>query len=318
MSSRVVSSLVSMMSISVNKIFSRIKNYLSDKIRAAFLKTDDDSELYYVYIPYPDVLPKNKRSKWTTNEKKRNAPFQSYDCYQFSSNQGAHFWYSETRFSGIPYTALIIPESSNTPVITTKNWTYFLTWDNGVLIECIQAERDAENSDEKDRYVGFKGWAAPAPLQHFNITPAKTAFAMMIVFSLFFAWQAGRVLSYQVAASSLSDDIASLNSQISEKLPELDKYKSRIDWINKKNNWEGEHGLPEIAIATVLKSLPAMEKVVVESIVWETKRITLEIIGEEVELASLVSVLENNVNTESAQVRPHQKANTWVIEAEFK
>ena len=293
-----------------------------DRIESIFwgssVDIDDTSAAFYVFKPFPSSLKPTQTEEWGLLQSKVLSPFDKGERYTYLSHAGISVWAVPNRFKGVPETALQQPLVDGLHRVKGSNYYYEQHWKDGVMLSCEPIEGSIA-SNEKLLPLRFtesmtSGWGVKRNFDKWLTKPISWLFIMAFLIASFFIWQLGVTFSYVIQKNNIQSSIEHLEIEVGDKLALQSKYQAQQSTIELINNWRRQNGFLPQAIASVAQVVMNYGEWDAENIEWQGKRLVLLLELGDIEISRLVADLEGTELFTEVGIRPHSKANTWVLE----
>jgi hypothetical protein len=284
-------------------------------------EVDTDSKAFFVFRPYPKHIKRNQIEQWAQLQCKALSPFVGGKHYHYLSKVGLHLWISQVGFRGLPETALQKPLNNGTHLTAGTKHFYQQTWSEGLLMSCLVVEPSAQQNGSVASTLEIDNgapWAVTRNIDHQIKTP--TTWLSICVFLLICGviWHSVGILTLNFQYSHAESEAEKLQGELGEKLSRQDRVKSQQRSLANLQKWQNEFGyLPE-TFAAIVDKINLQGKWKANSIAWQNRTLVLELISTELDIASLVSALEQEHSLARVNIRPHVNENTWILEATLK
>ena len=87
--------------------------------------------------------------------------------------------------------------------------------------------------------------------------------------------------------------------------------------INQITGWYSEFGNMPVAFSKTLTTLVDNENIVVNTMQWQNKQLSLEFSAAQIDITQLVEMTQDLDGVKNAQIKPHNENNTWVLEVQW-
>jgi hypothetical protein len=105
---------------------------------------------------------------------------------------------------------------------------------------------------------------------------------------------------------------------LGEKLARQSQLQNQQQGLLTLQNWHNEFGFLPETFAAVASKISLQGEWKANAITWQNGILTLEISSTTLDIAMLVSELEQSESLSKINIRPHANANTWTLEASVK
>lgn len=278
-------------------------------------RLDAQTQAFYLFVPFPEQLKREEKTDWLALQAKLFSPFQSAHHYIYSSSKGAHLWFATAPFNGIPETAFGQRRTNGQHHIASKYWRYEQTWQDGILFDCLAYPTD--NTSDLYAWNKPEAWGVQKNAEK----ALKSPLVWTSIASLFFAF----VLLFHIigigtiATQQLYVDgkIAKLNEAVGPKLILRDRLSLSSSAVIKQNEWHRAFSFVQIKLSKVLAIASALGDFVIGSLEWQEKTLSIEFKSENIDVTQLIDQLQMVNDIESVNLRPHNAAQTWVLEVKW-
>lgn len=279
-------------------------------------KIDANTEYFFVFKPFPKGLTKEERTKWSQLQVDLLSPFKHSYTYQYNSRKGTHLWFSKRPFDGIPETAAQTSMKDGSHVLMSSNYTYKQVWEDGLMVACVAIPTTSETTN-KLQYSQKTFWAMPRKLET-AVKKTSTWYGVVItlfcVYLFFIAAAWATTFSQRVF---LTDYNEQLSDEIGPKLNMREKLSRAQTAIDALYSWQYEYQAPPIVVGLALKELNAISSIIVNRIQWQNNQLQIEFVSDDINITQLVAQSEKINGVKTANIRPHNDTNTWVLEIQW-
>ncbi|MDC8833003.1 hypothetical protein [Alteromonas gilva] len=274
---------------------------------------DTKSEVYYVFKAYPASLKPSQKADWAKIQARVVNPFVGGDAYHYLSANGVAIWTTAGSFQGLPETAAQGVLADGMHRVTGENFAYEQHWAAGEMTAChvlTEKATDAVAMSEEQR--GY--WARHRNIDRWLKKPITWAMLAGVVFGVMIAWQAGSFVSLAVQGNQLDSDIVKLEDLVGDRLDEQARLQNDQQFIGRAQSWQSEAGYLPQALAEVLSELGESSKWQINLLEWQLKELKVELQMANLNIAELVTKLEQSPLFERVAIRPHANEDTWILE----
>ncbi|NVK55273.1 MAG: hypothetical protein HWE26_06635 [Alteromonadaceae bacterium] len=274
---------------------------------------DTKSEVYYVFKAYPASLKPSQKADWAKIQARVVNPFVGGDTYYFLSANGVAIWTTAGNFIGLPETAAQDVLADGTHHVSSDHFVYEQHWSAGEMTTCCVLNdkvNDAIALREEPR--GY--WARHRNIDRWLKKPVTWVMLAGVVFGVLIAWQAGSFVSLALQENQLDQDIAKLEELVGDRLDEQARLQNNQQFISGSLSWQSEVGYLPQALAGVLSELGESRKWQINLIEWQLNVLRVELQMANLNIAELVTKLEQSPLFERVAIRPHANEDTWILE----
>lgn len=300
------------------QFFDSSLNWLDQILWPVNHQVDAETPCFYVFKAFPANLRASEMSQWIELQSHALSPFANGACFKYTSRKGVHFWYSATPMKGVPETALQSALTDGTFKVAGENFHYVQTWKDGVLVSCVNAS-NASSDDHKATPIGNydSPWALPRKLDQELKSPFSWTLITLTLFVFVILWTAVGHGITQWQRVSTEKEVQLVSDRLSPILAQQNALRQTSSTTNNVTSWQIEHGFLPESLATVVGILTPYGNWSPQVITWQNKTLGLEFTASDIDIASLVEVIEADSSVSQVTIRPHNAPNTWVLEAVF-
>ncbi|MBN7820434.1 hypothetical protein KJY73_14980 [Bowmanella sp. Y26] len=270
--------------------------------------------MIYVFRPRPKQLKQSELENWTSLQIKTLCPFVNGFHYSHISPAGLHIWFSNQAFSGIPETALQTALPDGDFVIKGQRFTYEQTWHNAVLVSCEIVD-EKSHAQESVAIETNKPWATEVKLKKTLVSPLTWLVIGGFTLLCFILWFAISFLTLSMQEHSTKQESERLSELSGERIVQQTALREQQQQVQLINEWLNIHGqLPE-TLGLVAEKINKQGSWKVNQIRWQNKAMELELQGENIDIAQLITDLETIPELQSVSIRPFSSGGAWIIEA---
>jgi hypothetical protein len=305
------------------KQFENILTLIDQFIWPAAAAVDTHSKVFFVFKAYPKQLKRNQIEQWALLQCSSLSPFVGGAHYAYLSKAGLHLWMAQGEFNGVPETAMqtILPDGSHSVAGATHH--YQQTWRDGLLISCFCVEQADLQTTTTDASVSIQldkraPWAVTRQIDQ-QLKKPSTWLALALFISLCGGiWQISGYLTLSMQQRNAELQIVELQDSLGDKLAQQSQLQTQQQGLLMLQNWHGEFGFLPATFATVASKINLQGEWQANAIAWQDGILTIEISSTKLDIATLVTELEQAESLHQINIRPHAKDNTWVLEASVK
>ena len=293
-------------------------NWLDQIIWPVNHQADTNTPCFYVFKAFPANLKSSEIKQWIELQIHSLSPFVNGSHFKFVSRVGVHLWFSASPFKGVPETALQSQHPDGNYLVKGEQLCYQQTWKNGVLVSCVPAAQ--RSSEQADIMLNSSDspWAVPRKLDDELRSPLTWTILSVALLSLVLVWSGVGYGITKWQTASAESEISEVSERLGPLLAQQTSLRQNTSTFNAIVNWQTEHGFIPESLATVMESLADFGTWKPRLVTWQNKTLGIEFTASDVDIASLVQILESKDNINQVTIRPHNAQDTWVLEAEFK
>lgn len=309
-----LSRLISVVDVSTNFVGKTdiLLNKLERFIWPIATSIDHDTATHYAYKAVPVSVKNNQVHDWAKLQLKTLSPFPDGDNYYFISRKGLHAWFAMSELTGVPETAGQNRLADGKQVVEVNNHFYQQVWCDGVLTECL---RLPQSSYSEAQAVGSdQPWAIDRKLKQALLKPLTWLSIAGIAFILSLIYSSIATVTIQIQHNRYSSDTEVLQNELGEKLNTVTQLRQRQGALQSLTQWNLHDGSLPRTLSTAIEGVLLQTNWHAQSIVWQNKTLTLEIVTESIDIAELVNHLEQQIDISKVVIRPATQANTWTLE----
>lgn len=305
----------------IQKQYDQSLTWLNQLIWPSEQEIDPCTKAFYVFKAYPKELKNNQMQAWAKLQRHSLSPFVAGEVYQYLSKAGLHLWISQGKFSGIPETAIqtVLPDGNYTLAGSTH--LYQQSWQNGLLVSCFTIENKSAEGTEPTLPLKIEKrspWGVPRKIDE-KLKLPSTWLGLTLFLSLCVSfWFGTAYLTATIQQSSAETHISQLESSLGEKLAMQNQLQNKQQGLSLLQNWQQEFAFLPETFAQVAKKLSLEGTWKANSVSWQNRTISIELMAEDLDIAKLVNNLESLEDLSKINIRPHASENTWILEASVK
>lgn len=290
-----------------------------DKLDKRFFKqamnVDGETFSFYTFKAYPKTLSKQVRGDWARIQAKALSPYEKGEVQYYLCDSGVAIWACANKFNGVPETRAQYRMSDGSYIVKGKMHSYKQVWTNGVLSQCYILESNNQCDVALDTYDN--PWAVERQIDAILASPKFWAGVTGVVLATVFIWFLVAQTTIFASVSVLEEEIAESEQAMGDVLAQQVELQGKADVLELLNQWRYRFLPFQVVVGEVVKSVSKQTVWNADSIEWQSNTLVTELSSSDIDIASLVQVLENNVLIDKAAVRPHARENTWVLEVTF-
>lgn len=279
---------------------------------------DSQTKTFFVYKPYPKQLKRSQIKQWAELQSHSLSPFTNGQHYQYLSAIGLHLWFSQDTFTGIPETALQIGLSDGVHTVSSSNYVYRQTWENGTLVNCITLGSNVNSTSIPLNINQLNPWAVPRKIDKQLKKPATWLGLTAFIGLCATLWFIAAYTTLGLQRHRAEQQIAELQESLGPKLAEQAKLQNQQQNLLTLQNWHNEFAFLPEAYAAVAEKINLQGTWKTNTINWQNRILSVELSAQNLDIAKLVAELESVTSLGQINIRPHLTDNTWVIEAAVK
>ena len=290
-------------------------NKLDKRLFKQTINVDSKTFTFYTFKFYPRTLSRQMREDWAKIQAKVNSPFENGEVQYHLCDVGVAIWACADKFSGLPETRAQKILSDGSHVVKGKSQHYKQFWKQGILTQCYVIESNDEYEVELE--VDKTPWAVDRQIDKIIASPVHWAVFIAALFCIIFIWFISAITTINISVAHLEEKIASSEVEMGAVLNQQVELQNRAGVISQLNQWRHRFLPFQVVFGELVKSVSAHTTWDATSIEWQANVLILELNSYNIDIASLVQVLENNKLINKAAVRPHTRENTWILEVTF-
>ncbi|WP_026377041.1 hypothetical protein [Aestuariibacter salexigens] len=281
-------------------------------------KIDTQTETFFIFRPFPKGLSAQNRDDWVALQVRTNAPFINCSHYCFVSTLGAHIWYATNTLNGLPETAAVNSQKDGECYIKGQTQCYRTKWQKGVMTECTRLDTLPENATavHSDKTL-HNAWGLQHKLDVLMRKPTFWTSTVGVGFVCALLWATVGHITITIQSANTESARSTLENTVGELLDKQASLRQYQQQVTELQNWKGAQGFFPDAYGLIATSLNEYGNWNARRITWQDKTLTLEVQKPNLDITTLVTQLENTAGIQSISIRPHNEADTWVLEATF-
>lgn len=300
------------------------RNTLLDKLEGLIDSSphsvDANTQFFYVYKAFPKGLSAAELKQWCALQEDLLSPFAVKHLYKYRSHLGIHLWYAKHEIHGIPETALQAPPKDGIATVSGEHFDYQQTWTQGILVANLAikpTEQNRVNYPTLQIQNISKAWGIERKIDRLIAKPASWLTFSFAIFGLCLLWL---IIAYSTI-SIQKDWITKQNQELTEAIgPQLTDRQLLDDAQNAVKGldaWRSEYANFPNTISASLAELSALAEVRINQWQWQNNTLVLEFVSTQINITELVENTQQLERVKSANIRPHNDSNTWVLELEW-
>jgi hypothetical protein len=305
------------------KQFENILTLIDQFIWPAAADIDTHSRTFFVFKPYPQHIKRKQIQQWASLQCSALSPFIGGEHYGYLSKAGLHLWICQDSFHGVPETAVqnILPNGSHMVAGATHH--YQQTWQGGLLISCFCIEQTDLQAAKADTSIALQinkraPWAVTRKIDQ-QLQKQSTWLAITLFISLCGGiWQLSGYLTLSMQLANATQQIAELQEALGEKLATQSQLQNQQRGLSVLQNWHAEFGFLPETFAAVASKINLQGEWQANTIAWQNRTLTVEVSSKKLNIATLVTELEQAATLSNINIRPHLNDNTWILEVSIK
>jgi hypothetical protein len=277
---------------------------------------DGNCSTFYTFKPYPKSLKASQIDEWARLQCRVLSPFVDGDQYHYLHPKGLCFWSSMAALEGVPETAMQQLLSDGEHIAKGLSSFYRQRWQNGVLISCELVDNLSSSEQQTATQLSLlsTGWARTRNIDPWLSAPVTWAVLAIAIASIIGLGLFAGYLTMQVQLSSLSEQQASIEQKLGDKLTQQNELQQLNAVETNLVQWQYANGLLPQALAALVDVATSQVEWETTLILWQDRTLTVELMTEQLDIAKLVTELEASKSFSNVSVRPSSRANTWQIE----
>ena len=305
---------------SIQQQFEQGLNAVNRFIWPAAEVIDRESKCFFVFKAYPKLLKREQIAEWSQLQSKTLSPFVAGQHYQHLSKAGLHLWFTQEKFVDIPETAAQQPLADGMFTVAGAVHAYKQTWKDGLLISCIASSSlNQENSPPQPLAVNqHRPWALTRKLDQQLKKPSTWLGLTLFASIAALLWFSTAYLTLTLQQISAVKQIDNLQDSLGEKLAQQVQLQGQQQDILMLRNWHNEYGLLPETFALVADKINLYGQWKANSINWQDRILVVELVASNLNIAALVTELEQVEKLAEITIRPNVNANTWTLEVSLK
>ncbi|BFT31547.1 hypothetical protein D210916BOD24_27230 [Alteromonas sp. D210916BOD_24] len=292
---------------------------LLDRLDKRFFKqamnVDGKTFSFYTFKAYPKSLSKQVREDWARIQAKALSPYENGEVQYYLCDSGVAIWACAGKFDGVPETRAQNRLSDGSYIVKGQVHNYKQVWTHGVLSQCYIV--DSKSACDVTLNTQTNPWAIERQIDALLTSPKYWASAIGLILATVFVWFVVAKATIFASVSALEDEIAASELAMGDVLTQQVELQSKADVLEQINQWRHRFLPLQVVVGEVVKSVSEQTVWNAASIEWQSNTLVTELTSSDIDIASLVQVLENNALINKAAVRPHARENTWVLEVTF-
>ena len=289
---------------------------LLDKLDKRFFKqamrVDGKTFSFYTFKAYPKTLSKQVREDWAKIQAKALSPYEKGEVQYHMCDSGVAIWACADKFDGVPETRAQDRLRDGSYTVKGEVHSYKQVWQHGVLSQCYIL--DSSSHCDVTLEAGTNPWAVERQIDALLTSPKYWASVIGVLFAVVCMWFFVAKVTILTSVSVIEEKIAESEHVMGDALSRQVELQSKADVLELLNQWRHRFLPLPIVVGEVVKSVSEQTVWNADSIEWQSNTLVTELSSSDIDIASLVQVLENNTLINKAAVRPHARENTWVLE----
>jgi hypothetical protein len=282
---------------------------------------DTNTKSFFVFKAYPKQLKRKQIAQWSSLQCTALSPFIGAQHYQYLSKAGLHLWICQDKFHGVPETAMqnALPDGSHR--VASASHHYQQTWRDGLLVGCFTV--DSAEVPDSDAALPLHinkrtPWAVTRKIDQ-QLKKPSTWVAITLFISLCGGiWQLSGYLTLCMQHANATQQIAELQEVLGEKLATQSQLQNQQRDLSVLQNWHAKFGFLPETFAGVASKINLQGEWQANNIAWQNRTLTLEVSSKKLDIATLVTKLEQAASLSNINIRPHLNDNTWLLEVSVK
>ncbi len=279
-------------------------------------KKNSNTRFFFTFKAYPTKLKRDEKAEWCQLQRELLSPFKNSYSYQYSSPIGVHLWFSLEEFDGIPESACQDEMPDGIHLVPGTRYTYKQIWKNGTLISCTTIDTPPSTNNNVV-LSNSKPWAIENKFVQIVRKPIVWAYGISSVFLLALAWLLVGTATINYQEYRLNNLNEELTLTVDAKLNQQNKLFEYSRRIQSLNDWSSHFGDFPSSISGVLTALSELGETTVNNIEWQNKRLSVEFVSTSIDVTMLVDTTQNLPNVTTANIKPHNAKDTWIIEVQW-
>ncbi|ALS99260.1 hypothetical protein [Lacimicrobium alkaliphilum] len=279
---------------------------------------DEQSRTLYVFKAFPAQLKAREIKQWVELQQHALSPFENGDRYAYQSRHGLHLWFSQSPLQGIPETALQSAMPDGEHFVQGKKFCYRQQWRSGLMQSCVTL---TSNNDEHQLESLGLGNNKPWAMQRKLDVVVRDANSWLIFCSFVLLcgllWSAAgyaTLSAQQVRAEQRAEQLTdSLGSKLNQQAA-VRAGQQQLAWLQ---NWQSQYGVLPESFAVIASAISEQGEWKTNQIRWQNRTIEVEFTSAQVDIAALVSAVENTGLLRDVNIRPQTSGDAWILEARF-
>ena len=293
-----------------------VLNWLDARLTNDNAQADITTASFYAYKPYPSSVKAAQLDDWVALQVRALVPFSHGDRYFFKGKTGLAVWAAPTRFDGIPETALQAVMEDGEHWVKGEKQCYRQLWRSGEMRECEVLPTSFKGYAKPLVFTSGRHWAKPRRIDMLLQNPASwVALFLWLAVALTFCW-GGALFGIATQKQATLVQTQTIERTLGDKLALQQKMQDSRAMLLSADDWIWQYGtLPQMlaeVIAPVLSQVPWQAN----SMTWQDGVLNVHVYAANLDLARLVTELENTQQFSKVSIRPHLAQDTWILEVE--
>jgi hypothetical protein len=303
------------------KQFENMLTVIDQFIWPASEAIDTHSKTFFVFKPYPKQLKRKQIPQWALLQCTTLSPFVGGQHYSYLSKAGLHLWICQGEFNGVPETAMQNAPPDGNHRVASATQHYQQTWRDGLLTGCFAVD-PAEVPDTGvalPLHINKRApWAVTRKIDQ-QLKKPSTWLAITLFISLCAGmWHMSGYLTLTLQQNNAEQQISELQDSLGEQLARQSQLQNQQQGLLALQSWHSEFAFLPETFAAVASKISLQGQWQANAIAWQNRTLTLEVSSAKLDIASLVTELEQSPSLSNINIRPHANDNTWILEASVK
>lgn len=304
------------MTVARNK-YTHILDYLDSLFWQEKQIVNYSAHTFYIFKPFPSELSSSEKKEWSNLQAEVLSPFARSFHYYYVSQLGVHLWFSKAELNGLPETASQGAMSDGLHTVKGRHFCYQQRWHNRVMIDCISAPAEQQDSDRIEVLPSGNAWAVQRRLYDAVKKPYFWSKLSLAITAVTFLYIISGALIVWSQTTWLQEKSQQLSEQIGPKLQQRQQLSQATETISQITDWYSEFGNIPVALSKTLTTFVDNENIVINTMQWQNKQLNLEFAASQINITQLVEMAQDLEGVRNAQIKPNNQDNTWVLEVQW-